>query len=102
MNVSYGVVRDVDLDIQENEIIEQFRCEHKILAMRRLNRLSDNRQWIDSAVIRLAFNSSPLPSYIIGYGCRSKVEPYDVPVTQCSGCWKYGHTYEKTMPNWQN
>ncbi|CAH2108204.1 unnamed protein product [Euphydryas editha] len=91
VTISYGIVRNVDLDVEEKEILEQFKCEYDIVNTKRLRRLTDNGKWVDSSVIRLAFKSSSLPSYIFGYGCRFKVEPYIFPVTQCSGCWRFGH-----------
>ncbi|CAB3222846.1 unnamed protein product, partial [Arctia plantaginis] len=64
VNPSYGVVKDVDLDVEEQEILQQFSCDHEIVSMRRLKRLNFDGTWIDSTVLRLAFKSSTLPSYI--------------------------------------
>lgn len=91
VNISYGVVRDIDLEIEEKEILEEFTCEHDIVSVRRLKRLTEEGQWVDSSVVRLAFKSSTLPPYVLVYGCPFKVKPYVFPVTQCAGCWKYGH-----------
>ncbi|XP_059052572.1 uncharacterized protein LOC131847123 [Achroia grisella] len=88
---TYGVVKDIDLDIGEDEILKLFESEQEIISVRRLKRLTDKGQWVDSEVIRLCFRSPSLPSYIYGYGCRFKVETYTFPVSQCSGCWKFGH-----------
>lgn len=91
VQITYGVVKDIDLDIEEKEIIEEFQCEAEILAMKRLRRLKENNEWVPSTTIRLTFKSTTLPPYIMGYGYRLKVEPYTFPVSQCSGCWKFGH-----------
>ncbi|CAH2228626.1 jg6017 [Pararge aegeria aegeria] len=91
VNVVYGVVKDIDLDMEEKEILEIFKCDSEIISMRRLRRLNEKNEWVPSSSVRLGFKSSILPSYILGYGCRFKVEPYTFPVSQCSGCWKYGH-----------
>lgn len=91
INYSYGIVKQIDLDMKEEEIREIFKCEYKIVSVKRLKRLTDEGKWVDSETIRVCFNSSTLPPYIHGYDCRFKVEPYTFPVTQCSKCWKYGH-----------
>lgn len=91
MSISYGIVKHIDIDLKEEEMCEIFQCQNKISSVKRLKRLTGDGQWVDSETIRLSFQSSTLPPYIHGYGCRFKVEPYTFPVTQCSGCWKYGH-----------
>ncbi|CAH2090525.1 unnamed protein product [Euphydryas editha] len=91
MSFSYGIVKYIDIDLKEEEIREIFQCQNKIVSVKRLKRLTGDGQWVDSETIRMCFQSSTLPPYIHGYGCRFKVEPYTFPVTQCSGCWKYGH-----------
>ncbi|CAH2095582.1 unnamed protein product [Euphydryas editha] len=98
---SYSKVSDKDnqntknvnnsITFEEEEIREIFQCQNKIVSVKRLKRLTGDGQWVDSETIRMCFQSSTLPPYIHGYGCRFKVEPYTFPVTQCSGCWKYGH-----------
>lgn len=91
VNLSYGVVKQIDLDIDLEEIQQSLKCEYEVVTVRRLKRLSISREWVDSETIRLCFKSSTLPPYVSMYGCRFKVEPYMFPVTQCSGCWRFGH-----------
>lgn len=91
MNFSYGIVKHIDIELKEEEMLEIFQCQNKIVSVKRLKRLTGDGKWVDCETIRICFQSSTLPSYINGYGCRFKVEPYTFPVTQCSGCWKYGH-----------
>lgn len=91
INLCYGIVRQVDLETEEKEILENISCEFDIISIKRLRRMSDNGEWIDSETIRICFKGNTLPPYVHGYGCRFKVEPYTFPVSQCSGCWKYGH-----------
>lgn len=88
----FGVVRNIDLDIQEEEMKESFESELEILSIKRLKRYLDNGEWIDSESVRVCFKSSALPPYILVYGCRFKVERFTFPVTQCSSCWRYGHS----------
>ncbi|XP_022827083.1 uncharacterized protein LOC111356823 [Spodoptera litura] len=91
INLSYGVLREIDSDMEDTEIAECLTCDYEIISVRRLKRLNDLNEWINSGTIRLCFKSSTLPPYVYGYGCRFKVEPYTFPVSQCSGCWKFGH-----------
>jgi hypothetical protein len=90
-NVIYGVVKNIDVDIEEKEIREILECDYEINSVLRLKRLDMDGHWTNSTAIRLCFKAAALPEYIMGYGCRFSVEPYIFPVTQCSLCWKYGH-----------
>nr|XP_049697163.1 uncharacterized protein LOC126054696 [Helicoverpa armigera] len=91
VNLCYGIVRQVDLETEEKEIMENLSCELDIISIKRLRRITDSGEWTDSETIRIGFKGNTLPLYVYGYGCRFKVEPYTFPVSQCSGCWKYGH-----------
>lgn len=91
INLSYGVVKQIDLDIEEKEILESIECEKEVVSVKRLKRQSESGEWIPSETIRICFKSSTLPPYLLIYGCRFKVEPYTFPVSQCSGCWRFGH-----------
>lgn len=91
INLSYGVVKQIDLDIEEKEILESIESEKEVVSAKRLRRQSESGEWIQSETIRICFKSSALPPYLLIYGCRFKVEPYTFPVSQCSGCWRFGH-----------
>lgn len=90
VSLSYGVIRGADLDLSEQEMLEEFKCDTEIVSLKRLKRLMEG-QWVDSTCIRIGFKSSFLPPCILGYGTRFEIEQYTFPVTQCSGCWKFGH-----------
>ena len=91
INLSYGVVKQIDLNIDVEEIQQSLESEYEVVSVRRLKRLGVSREWVDSESVRLCFKSSTLPPYVSMYGCRFKMEPYMFPVTQCSGCWRFGH-----------
>ncbi|XP_037294140.1 uncharacterized protein LOC115454983 [Manduca sexta] len=91
VTISYGIVRNVDLDFDEKEAMEILKCEQEIVSFKRLKRLSGEGKWVDCETVRLGIKGSTLPPYVFGYECRFKVEPYTFPVSQCSGCWKFGH-----------
>lgn len=83
VSLGYGVVKSIELEIDEEELIKSFKCEVEIAAARRLKRMNDSGGWCDSETVRFCFKSSTLPPFVYGYGCRFKVEPYTFPVTQC-------------------
>ncbi|XP_028177425.1 uncharacterized protein LOC114365134 [Ostrinia furnacalis] len=91
LNISYGVVKGVDLEMDEKELMETFESTVEIISLNRLKRLDTQGKWVNSETIRIGFKNPILPEYIHAYGCRFKVERYVFPVTQCSGCWKFGH-----------
>ncbi|KAF9416925.1 hypothetical protein HW555_005841 [Spodoptera exigua] len=91
INLSYGLVKQIDLEIEEKEFLVSIECEKELVSVKRLKRQSDSGEWIQSETMRICFKSSILPPYILIYGCRFKVEPYTFPVSQCSGCWRFGH-----------
>lgn len=88
---SYGIIKGVDLDMSEKDILDAFESSTEIIAIKRLRRNDLEGNWIDSETIRICFRSNVLPTHINVYGCRFKVDPYVFPVTQCAGCWKFGH-----------
>lgn len=97
MEVSYryGVVKDVDMDLSDKEILDTIYCPDNIelVSIKRLDRRNrdDGGSWCPSESIRLCFNGSILPAFIFVDGMKIKVDPYIFPVTQCSQCWKLGH-----------
>ncbi|XP_022831899.1 uncharacterized protein LOC111360253 [Spodoptera litura] len=91
MSTSYGIVKGIDLDLDEEELTNILNAEAEILAIKRLKRLTPEGNWIDCESVRVSFKGNVLPQYIYAYDCRFKVDPYVFPVTQCSGCWQFGH-----------
>lgn len=87
----YGIVRGVDLELNDKEIMEILESSTKIVSVKRLDRMENGGKWVKSETIRICFEESTLPPYVYAYGCRFKVESYVFPVNQCSGCWKFGH-----------
>lgn len=95
--VCYGILRQVDLEIEDKEILENLTCDFGILSAKRLKRQDSDGKWVNSETIRLCFKNYKLPTYVYGFGCRFQVEPYIFPVSQCSGCWRFGHL-SRTCP----
>lgn len=91
VNLSYGVVKNIELEVDEKELTEIFRCEYDIVSVKRLKRFTEEGKWVDSETVRICFKGPTVPSTVEVYGCKFKVESYTFPVTQCSNCWRFGH-----------
>lgn len=90
---SYGVIKNMEVDLSEKELFEVITCSSELTAVKRLKRRSKDRNgWEDSESVRLGFKGSLLPAYVYIHNMKIKVEPYVFPVTQCSNCWKFGHS----------
>ncbi|KAF9419092.1 hypothetical protein HW555_004263 [Spodoptera exigua] len=91
MTMTYGLVKGVDLDLTEEELTKIFESPAEILSVKRLKRLNSDGEWVECESIRVCFKTNSLPPFIYAYDCRFKVESYEFPVTQCNGCWQFGH-----------
>lgn len=91
MTISYGIVKGIDLELKEDEIKNILKSNAEVLSIKRLKRLSSEGKWIDCESIRISFKGNVLPQYVYAYDCRFIVEAFIFPVTQCSGCWQFGH-----------
>ncbi|CAH0702429.1 unnamed protein product [Spodoptera exigua] len=98
VNFSYGVIRDIDIDLTEDEMLKRIECTEpaQLISVQRLmRRNSDGEGWKPSESVRLCFKGSFRPATISVDGLRIRVEQYIFPVTQCSRCWKLGHTTQR-------
>ncbi|KAF9415538.1 hypothetical protein HW555_006857 [Spodoptera exigua] len=48
ISLCYGVVKNIDLDIDDKEFQESLECEYQVISVRRLKRLIDTEGWVDS------------------------------------------------------
>ncbi|XP_045535928.1 uncharacterized protein LOC123721381 [Papilio machaon] len=97
-NFSYGVIKNVDLDISEAEILKSITCPNSVEleSLNRLNRRCVEKEgWSPSESVRLCFKGPFLPAYVIVDGLKFRVDPYVFPVSQCSRCWRMGHTFKR-------
>lgn len=90
VGLSYGIIRDIDLDLSEEDLIKHMYSEKEVISAKRLNK-KDGGDWIPSETLRIGFKGPSLPSYILLFELKVRVEPYTFPVTQCSKCWRFGH-----------
>ncbi|KAG6460960.1 hypothetical protein O3G_MSEX012336 [Manduca sexta] len=100
INQPFGVIKNIDLGLSEEEIGEALTCDFNIIAVKRLKRRNSlNGQWEPGESVRIGFKGSSLPSYIYIFDTRISVSPYVYPVTQCSHCWRYGHSLKMCPSN---
>lgn len=95
---SYGIIKNVDTDINEEQILQDISCPSpaKLISVQRLNRRDHNGDgWMTSETVRLCFKGPFLPAYVVVDNLRINVDKYVFPVSQCSRCWKIGHTIKK-------
>lgn len=90
VGISYGLLRDIDVDLKEEELMNIIKSTSEVVSIKRLNRRSENG-WLPCESVRIGFLGSNLPSYIYLYDLRVKVDKYVFPVTQCTHCWRFGH-----------
>lgn len=98
VGVSYGVIKNVEMDLSEEDILRQVSSPIEIMSSKRLNRRNMEETdgggaalWVPSESIRLGFKGTSVPPYVFIHKIRIKVEQYIFPVTQCGRCWKFGH-----------
>lgn len=97
---SYGIIRDVDLEMSEEDILQSISCPSPavLTSIMRLKRRSTEKEgWSACETVRLCFKGSFLPPHVYVDNLRIKVEPFIFLVSQCSRCWKFGHKI-KTCP----
>lgn len=101
VDISYGIVKGIDVETTIEEFLENVESDVKIITAMRLNkrqRVESNSNteikdtWVPSEMIRISFEGASLPNYVYIYDLRVKVESFIFAVTQCSRCWKFGHS----------
>lgn len=94
LSICYGVIKDVDLEFSEDEILKNISCQApaKLLSLKRLDRRNRAEGgWCPSETLRLCFEGDNLPTSVRVFDMNIKVLPYIHQVSQCSQCWRMGH-----------
>ncbi|CAH0714262.1 unnamed protein product, partial [Brenthis ino] len=94
-DISYGLIRDVDLELSNDEILLRITCPNRveIISVSRVKRrcTTDGSGWTPSGSVRISFRGAYLPSHVSVDGLKINVDRYVFPVSQCSRCWRLGH-----------
>lgn len=105
-----GIIRNVPLELTEEQIMEGIKSPIKILAIRRLNRRIINhlRPATDqqttnahssfedtltspSYSVEITFEGQKLPTYATLYYVNHPITPYVSRVSMCHACYRFGH-----------
>lgn len=92
---SKGLVREIDLDLSEAELLEACSCRNDIITIKRLNRKvfkNDTIEYVPTGTCLFTFKGTIMPKEIKFFGLSLPVAVYISPVTQCYSCLLYGHT----------
>lgn len=97
---TFGVIKDIDIDTTEEELLKSIECDKVIVGIKRLKRRNGNSgKWETSECVRLCFEGSALPKNVYIHNMITSVHPYMYPVTQCSRCWRFGHSLKMCPSN---
>lgn len=92
----HGVIRGVDTDITEQEIMHYINSTStlKVIRVHRFTKKveSDNKVTYEPLrLVKLTFRKQQLPAHIYLFYQRFQVSPYKEKVTVCGNCGKYNH-----------
>ncbi|CAH0724081.1 unnamed protein product, partial [Brenthis ino] len=77
-DISYGLIRDVDLELSNDEILSRITCPNRveIISVSRLKRrcTTDGSGWTPSGCVRISFRGAYLPSYVSVDGLKINVD----------------------------
>lgn len=89
-----GVIRNVDISLNNEEIMNVIESNVRITEVRRIlrtNIVNGERQTSNTETVVLTFRGQTLPQSIVIYGAKCKVNPYIYKVRQCVKCLRFGH-----------
>lgn len=90
-----GLIRQVDIDFTNDQIMNMISSPVKVIEIRRLNRKVFNnqeKQYVPTQTILITFEGIFMPKTVNLYSLPFPVNIYIPPVTQCYACLMYGHT----------
>jgi len=90
-----GIVKGIDLSLNESEIRRGIRFPEGNIEIRSLFRLKhrdkSTLELKDSSSVKIEFASNLLPEYLSIWSVRCKVRPYINRVRKCFNCFRWGH-----------
>lgn len=91
-----GVIKGVNLDIEEDDIMKYIRSPSNVKSAKRLDRYERNEDNTmtthPTRSILLTFDGQIIPQYITLLGLHCEMHPYTAPVKRCGNCLRFGHT----------
>lgn len=86
-----GVIRNVDLNLTDDEILSEIKSNIKICSIKRMTRRVAPGQYSHTSSVALTFRGQELPEFVSIYGAKCQVKPYIYRVTQCLRCLRFAH-----------
>ena len=96
-----GLIRDVPLDIPEQEILEEIRREIAVLSVKRLTQrnrnfnaqsaTNNNNKFILSRAMLVTFDGQELPEFVSLFGSFHRVGIYVPRPKICFKCYRFNH-----------
>lgn len=89
-----GVIRNIDINENELDLLDIIKCETKVVAIRRMTKriVVDGQAQIKKlGTCIVKFEGQSLPEYVYIWSTRCAVTPYVFPVVQCYKCLRLGH-----------
>lgn len=88
-----GVVKNIDLSMSTEEILQNCSCDCKILNIERMTRWdTEKSESVPSNNIKITFRSNKIPDLFKIYFVSRKIEYYIPKPILCKKCLCYGHT----------
>lgn len=89
-----GVIKDIPVDMDRDELIRAIESPYKVLDIYRLNRrvrIENEVKYVPSKTICVKFAGQVLPKHVALYRLRHEVYPYIPKVKICFSCFRVGH-----------
>lgn len=89
-----GVIRNVDVSIECDELLEIIKSNVQVTNTRRIlrtNIINSERRSEKTETMILTFRGQFLPDSVSIYGAKCRVSPYIYKVAQCQKCLRLGH-----------
>uniref|UniRef100_A0A8D9FHM3 Uncharacterized protein n=1 Tax=Cacopsylla melanoneura TaxID=428564 RepID=A0A8D9FHM3_9HEMI len=95
-----GIIRNVDPNITEQELLEEitplYSIDATVTEVRRFNRRTTdadgNIKYIPTGTIQVTFRAQSIPTHVSIFYVRCEVEKFVPKVLQCINCLRFGHT----------
>jgi hypothetical protein len=94
----YGVIKNIDTAISEEEIVQEIKSKFKVINARRLNtrrKIEGVATFVPNRCVVLTFESQILPDRVFLYNNSLPVDFYILPVKMCHKCIRFGHTMKQ-------
>lgn len=89
-----AVIRNIDDDLTDNELMELLSESTKIKSVYRYKRtivVEGVSKQINTNTVKIEIECDELPEFIYAYGLRIKVHQFNQRIRSCKNCCKYGH-----------